>query len=136
MVIPPNVGVMPSILAVQMHPTFWTDPLLWNPKRWVSSSPDLRPKIEAENIITPRQSTFFPWSDGPQNCPGQKFSQVEFVAVIAVLLRDHRVSVVRKVGENIEEARKRALAVTQDCDMELLLRMKDAEQVHLIWEKV
>lgn len=58
------------------------------------------------------------------------------MAVIAVLLRDHRVNVVPKAHESMDEAKKRALAVTQDCDLELLLRMKDAEQVQLIWEKV
>ncbi|TEY42791.1 hypothetical protein BOTCAL_0380g00120 [Botryotinia calthae] len=117
-VIPPRTEVMPSILGLQMHPKYWNDPLVWNPSRWVESS------------------TFFPWSDGPQNCPGQKFSQVEFVAVLAVLLRDHKVSVVQNDDESPQKARERALAVTQDCNMELLLRMRDADQVRLIWKKV
>ncbi|KUJ14432.1 cytochrome P450 [Mollisia scopiformis] len=140
-VIPPNTGVMPSILAVQMLPKYWEKPLIWNPKRWISVSSNQSSltnpsdQLDGEEIITPSQSTFFPWSDGLQNCPGQKFSQVEFVAVIAVLLRDHRVNIVRKIGESLQEARERALAVTQDCNMELLLRMKDADQVRLVWAK-
>ena len=140
-VIPPCTGVMPSILAIQMHPKYWEDPDRWNPKRWISttcSTPpaDLASQLRAETFVKPLQSTFFPWSDGPQNCPGEKFSQVEFVAVLAVLFHNHRVSVVQVGNETAHEATERALAVTQDCNMELLLRMQDADQVRLRWKKV
>ncbi|KAF7953306.1 hypothetical protein EAE96_006517 [Botrytis aclada] len=137
-VIPPRTGVMPSILGLQMHPKYWDDPLIWKPSRWIESSSDSTSPITllgTEKVITPAGSTFFPWSDGPQNCPGQKFSQVEFVAVLAVLLRDHKVSVVQNDDESPQKARERALAVTQDCNLELLLRMRDADQVRLIWKK-
>jgi len=86
--------------------------------------------------MTPRQSTYFPWSDGPQNCPGAKFAQVEFIAVLACLLRDHRVGILREKDESFESARARALATAEDCDMELLLRMRDAEKVRLVWKRV
>ncbi|KAF7931659.1 uncharacterized protein EAE98_004395 [Botrytis deweyae] len=138
-IIPPHTGVMPSILGIQMHPKYWEDPSLWNPSRWIESTPDPTSQtgtLNTEKVITPATSTFFPWSDGPQNCPGQKFSQVEFVAVLAILLRHHRVSVVQNNNETPEKAQERALAVTQDCDLELLLRMRDADQVKLIWKKI
>lgn len=138
-IIPPRVGVTSSILGIQMHPKYWENPLHWDPSRWITSSPDPNVQagqLNAEKIITPARSTFFPWSDGPQNCPGQKFSQVEFVAVLAILLRNHRVSIIQNDGESFERARERALAVTQDCDMELLLRMRNADKVRLAWRKV
>lgn len=141
-VVPPRTGVMPSVLAVHTLPKYWKDPLRWNPSRWISSSPgclpesDLASRLDSEYIITPSQHTYFPWSDGPQNCPGLKFSQVEFVAVLSVLLRNHRVGVVQLQDETSQEARERALAVTQDCNMELLLRMRDADQARLVWKKV
>ena len=127
---------MPSLLAVQTHPDFWPDPLLWNPSRWIvspSSSPSSSPKNSEreETLLNPAPSTYFPWSDGPQNCPGAKFAQVEFVAVLARLLRHHRLEVVKEPGESIEMARKRILATTEDCDLELLLRMKDADKVRI-----
>lgn len=143
--IPPQIGVMPSLLAVQTHPRYWQDPLLWQPSRWISLSPDpgssaseldLAVRLRQETLLVPLQSTYFPWSDGPQNCPGAKFAQVEFVAVLACLLRDHRVGVVHEPSESFEQARKRALAVTEDCDMELLLRMRNAEKVRLAWKRV
>jgi cytochrome P450 len=52
--------------------------------------------------MTPKQSNYFPWSDGPQNCPGAKFAQVEFIAVLACLLRDHRVEILRESDESFE----------------------------------
>lgn len=141
-IIPPHTGVMPSLLAVQTHPQYWQDPLMWQPSRWIISSPTLESKTEPptrlgqETLFIPRQSTFFPWSDGPQNCPGIKFAQVEFVAVLACLLRDHRVSILRdSAGESFEGARVRALAAVEDCDLELLLRMRDADQVRLVWKR-
>ncbi|TGO80900.1 hypothetical protein BPOR_1551g00010 [Botrytis porri] len=137
-VIPPRTGVMPSILGLEMHPKYWDDPLIWNSSRWIESSSDLSSQtilLGTEKIITPAGSTFFPRSDGPQNCPGQKFSQVEFATVLTVLLRDHKVSVVQNDNESPWKAQERALAVTQNCNLELLLRMRDADQVRLIWKK-
>ena len=88
-----------------------------------------------EQLLDPAHGTYFPWSDGPQNCPGAKFAQVEFVAVVASLFREHRVRVVANVDESPEMVRKRTLATTEDCDLELLLRMRDASQARLICEK-
>ena len=56
---------------------------------------------------------------------------MEFVAVLARLLRHHRLEVVKEPGESIEKARKRVLATLEDCDLELLLRMKDADKVRI-----
>ena len=92
--------------------------------------------MRQEFLVTAAQSTFFPWSDGPQNCPGAKFAQVEFVAVLACLLRDHRVGVICEPGESAKEAKKRALATAEDCDLTLLLRMRDADKVRLAWKRV
>ncbi|KAI9672707.1 MAG: hypothetical protein M1831_000142 [Alyxoria varia] len=143
--IPPNTGVMPSLLAIQTHPTYWQDPLLWKPSRWISSTSATasdNPQIDSngqarqETLLVPAQSTFFPWSDGPQNCPGTKFAQVEFVAVLACLLQNHRVHVTREPGEDFQQAKKRVLATTEDCDLQLLLRMRNADSVHLEWDRV
>lgn len=139
--IPPLTCVMPSLLTVQTHPKYWHDPLLWQPSRWISSKAseselDLATRLRQETLNTPLQSTYFPWSDGPQNCPGAKFAQVEFVAVIAALLLNHRIDVSPKPNESIAKARQRALATTEDCDMELLLRMRDADRVRLTLKRV
>ena len=44
--------------------------------------------------------------------------------------------VVREPNESFEKARVRVLATTEDCDMQLLLRMRDANKVQLAWKQV
>jgi len=83
----------------------------------------------------PPRDTYFSWSDGFQNCPGLKFSQVEFVAVLALLMREHRLRIVRVGNETETQARERVRSVINDCDMKLLLRMRDADRVKLKCER-
>ena len=87
-----------------------------------------------ETLISPRRNTFFPWSAGPQNCPGEKFSHVEVVAVLAALFHRHRVHIVADAGETDEAAIRRVVGVVEDCDMQMLLRMKNPEKVRVRWE--
>jgi hypothetical protein len=70
----------------------------------------------------------------PLCSPGMKFSQVEFVAVLALLMSKHRLSIVRENTETKEQARERANSVINDCDMQLLLRMRDSDRVRLRME--
>ena len=58
------------------------------------------------------------------------------MAVLACLLKNHRVSVVCEAGEAPVQARERALATAEDCDLTLLLRMRDADNVRLMWKRV
>jgi cytochrome P450 len=98
----------------------------WKPCRWVTTDEKGR-----ESLVTPSRNTYLPWSDGPQNCLGRKFSEVEFVAVIALLMQDCKLSIVRKHGESEEHAKTRAVGIVNDCDMQMLLRMRDAGQLRL-----
>ncbi|KAL8783454.1 MAG: hypothetical protein Q9195_009383 [Heterodermia aff. obscurata] len=140
-VIPPHTGVMPSLLAMQTHPNFWPEPLKWKPSRWISpdtpkdSALDVATRLNEETVIASARSTYFPWSDGPQNCPGAKFAQVEFVAVIACIFRRHRMHIVLEPNESWTHGRERALATTEDCDLGLLLRMRDADRIRLACTK-
>jgi hypothetical protein len=86
----------------------------------------------AESLLVPPQGTFYPWSDGPQVCLGVRFSQVEFVAVVACLLSQKRLSVVPNAGESRENTLRRVRDVTEDCDFQLLLRMKHPEEIRLL----
>ena len=143
--IPSNTAVLTSLLTIQTDPKYWKeDPLKWQPSRWITSPKssgatcselNITAKFQSEEIYVPLKGTYFPWSDGPQNCPGKKFAQVKFVAVLACLFRDHRVQVIPKVGEDVHKARERVLAVTEDCEQGLLLRMRDADNVRLGWER-
>jgi len=64
-------------------------------------------RLEDEHIYHPQYGAFIPFSSGPRVCPGKKFAQVEFVAVIARLFRRHRCSPVLLKGETMVEAKKR-----------------------------
>jgi cytochrome P450 len=109
--------------------------MTWRPSRWIQSSASPS-NIFHETLYTPPRDTYLPWSDGPQNCPGVKFSQVEFVAVLAKLLYRHRLSVVRNEGENVEKMQERVRAVVEDCDIQMLLKMKDPDRVKVRCERV
>ena len=134
LVIPARTFVLPSLMAVHAHPRYWgADSLLWRPARWNISDPLGTGGLDAENVFTPAPGTYFPWSDGQRNCPGKKFAQVEFVAVIAKLFRDHRVQPEQMVGESEEQARTRVLEVVKDSTVKMLLQMKDPTRVALRW---
>ncbi|KAI1074872.1 cytochrome P450 [Whalleya microplaca] len=134
--IPPGISTIPYLRAVQSHPKYWPDPYTWKPSRWIlQPAPAVSPstyQISDEELLVPRQSTYFPWSDGPQNCPGKKFAEVEAVAVLACIFKTHRLHIMKEVGESNEAAQQRALDCTNDVNMEMLLRMTNADQVKLI----
>ena len=112
LVVPPNTEVMPSLLAIQTDPEYWPDPLIWRPSRWIKHTQNGTLEKSAtlqEDLLEPLANTHFPWSDGPQNCLGAKFAQVEFVAVTAALLYKHRLEVLPNKGESVERARQRCL---------------------------
>jgi cytochrome P450 len=141
--IPPPTGVSVSAMAVQTNPDFWgPDPLAWKPARWIlnpapaDSSPPSQGQLAGEELLVPERNTFLAWSEGPQSCPGRKFSEVEATAVIASLFEGHRLTVKREAGESDDDARKRAVECVNDVNMEMLLKMVDADRVKLVCSRV
>lgn len=135
--IPANTMVLPSLLAVQSHPRYWSpDPVAWRPSRWIVPSSDPNNAFEGETFHTPLKGSYIPWSDGGRACPGKRFAQVEFVAAMAALFRDHYVEPVVKHGESMERARKRMEEVVADSGMVLLLQMLRPERAGVCWKKL
>ncbi|CAJ2512846.1 Uu.00g009650.m01.CDS01 [Anthostomella pinea] len=131
--VPPGIGVFPVLLGIQTDARYWgTDPYQWRPSRWI-----LNPGTTTgdERLLVPRKGTFFPWSDGPQNCVGKKLSMVEGVAVLARLFHRHRLRVERGVGETDAQARERTRDCADDVNYNLLLRMNHPERLRLVCEK-
>ena len=92
--------------------------------------------MSSETIIEPENGTFVPWADGPRSCPGRKFAQVEFVAVMATLFREHRVRPVKLAGESAKDAQRKVLAVVDDSAISAItLQMQQPERVSLVWSK-
>ncbi|KAH7329695.1 cytochrome P450 [Stachybotrys elegans] len=129
--IPPETMVIPSYAAIHTHPRFWSpDPLVWKPSRWIVSSQG------KEELLVPDRGTFIPWSEGERSCPGKKFSQVEVVATLAVILRSWKVEPVRQSQESIEDARRRVLQqIETDSAQVLLLQMLHPERAPLVWRR-
>lgn len=133
-VVPPNTMVIPSYATVHTEPKYWgSDSLTWRPSRWIQTAgtPGM------EELITPRKGTFLGWSEGARDCPARKFSQVEFVATVATLLRDWRVDPMPLDGEeSMDNARRRVLdLVEKDSGPVLLLQMLHPERASLTWTK-
>jgi cytochrome P450 len=140
--VPPNTTVYPNIIALQTTKEYWgKDCLTWKPSRWIEStsnsltSPVTKELLESETSVTPVKGSYIPWADGPRICPGKKFAQVEFVAVIAVLLWKHRVSINPREGESLEQARKRVYQVIEDSETKFTLQMRRPETVDLVFVK-
>ncbi|PBP26529.1 cytochrome P450 [Diplocarpon rosae] len=128
--IPPRTAVFVNITALCTCPEYWgPDPLTWRPDRWITT------ESHREEIKQPPTGVFLPWASGPRVCPGKKFAQVEFVAVIARLFRNHRVTPEMIEGESEEDVKKRILQTVEDSKLVMTLRMNHPERVKLIWEE-
>ncbi|KAJ4356728.1 uncharacterized protein N0V89_004764 [Didymosphaeria variabile] len=76
---------------------------LFGPKRFVSQSAS-----GDEALVIPEGPVYSPWLLGTRNCPGKKFSQVEFVALIAQILSEWRIEVAT-AGQSTQAAREKLL---------------------------
>ncbi|KAE8166920.1 cytochrome P450 [Aspergillus tamarii] len=142
-VLPKGTVVLPSLLASQTHPKYWSDePNSWNPRRWIeSSTPSTdtstrEEQLAYEEIMEPRPGTYFPWSAGVQNCAGRKFAQVEIVAAMAAMFREYRMRPAMLDGEDFEKAQARILKSTNDNYLLLVMGMRDPDSMQFVWEKV
>lgn len=143
MTIPPKTNIILNSEAIHTHPRYWgnDDPLLWRPQRWILPSSSSSPRdpstsdLESESLYAPPPGTYIPWSGGARICPGKRFGQVEFVAVIVALFGTQRVEPVPRKGESMAEALTRTLDTVKDSAMVLLLQMRRPESVELKWIK-
>src|SRR5271156_6880238 len=118
--------------ALHSNPRTWgDDALIFRPTRWLTDDSTIS---QSSPILMPR-GTFLPWSVGPRVCPGQKMSQVEFVAVFVTLFRRCRVEPALSGGESMEEARQRLIEITKDSQPRLTLQMNRPRDVILKWTR-
>ncbi|KAK8024473.1 hypothetical protein PG993_012539 [Apiospora rasikravindrae] len=140
-VLPPHSMIAPSYGAIQTDPRIWgSDSLSWRPSRWIKrSSPSSTPTGNEgeEEFHMPPRGAFVAWSEGTRDCVGRKFSQVEFVATMAVLFRRWRVDPVVMPGETtLDEARRRVVRLIEtDSYAVLLLQMLHPERAPLVWRR-
>ncbi|KAI0595636.1 cytochrome P450 [Biscogniauxia sp. FL1348] len=119
-ILPPDSMGAPSYGSIQTDPKFWgSDSLVWRPSRWIKPS---KPGFEEMNM--PPRGSFLGWSE------------LEFMATMAVLFREWRVDPVIFRGETIDIARERVVKLIEmDSYAVLLLQMIHPERVPLVWKK-
>ncbi|ORY15312.1 putative cytochrome P450 [Clohesyomyces aquaticus] len=118
-----NPGTLVGIhtYAAHLSPRWGSDSQQFNPKRFVSS-------ISGEESLTvPEGGVFLPWLFGPRVCPGKKFSQVEFVAIIAQILSEYRIEPTMRDGESKDRARERMVGVVGDKFFNISAHLKRPE---------
>lgn len=107
----PDTLISAHFYSLHLSPRYWgSDPHTFDPKRFITHSPDSKKEVFA----VPPDRMFIGWVFGPRVCPGKKFSQVEFVAIIAFILRRFRLEIVREDNESDKEARRRAISVLDE----------------------
>ncbi|PYI08043.1 cytochrome P450 [Aspergillus sclerotiicarbonarius CBS 121057] len=138
--IPKKTKVRINSVALHTDPETWgPDSLEWRPSRWISNNPPEptshdRPIPVDESYRTRMERRLFAWSDGARACPGKKFSQVEIVAVLIQLFRNHRVSIIPRPGQTLEQARMEAYERVQNSVLSLTLHIADPEAVRVRWD--
>lgn len=85
-----------------------------------------------------RRSVFLGWYECTRDCPGKKFSQVEFVALMVGQFWKWRVDPAKgHQGESAEAGRQRVLdLIAKETGWVLLLQMLHSERAPLVWRKV
>ena len=143
--LPAGLDVFVSQAGAHVHPDYWApDPLVFRPSRWIVSSDTAsnnnrqteteKEEDGKESLLNPASGTFLPWSLGPRQCPGMKMSQVEFVGVVATVLRSVRLEAVVLPGEKgAEEARARLARVLDDSVPRVTLTVKRPRDVVVRW---
>ena len=86
-------------------------------------------------LVIPDHGAFIGWSTGPRSCPGKKFSQAEFVAVMATLLKDWYIEPLSSQEESNEAARKRLLGVINDIFYNMTPKMRNPENAAVAFVK-
>lgn len=96
MIVPANTYVTGSPQAYHHDPAVWgPDVGVWKPARWIEV-------IEGQERVK-KQPELLAWSAGVRVCPGMKFSQIEFAAVVRTVLERYdlrgSVDILETVGE-------------------------------------
>lgn len=138
--IEPNTLVTADFYGVHLSPRWGPDARSFDPKRFVRTS---SPSGSGDEILvtSPTSSSsdgddsaaplFMPWLFGPRVCPGKKFGQVEFVAVVAHILSMYRIELDTSVHGGIEAARSHLQTVLDDKYFNVSTHIKKPESASL-----
>ncbi|KAG9664695.1 putative cytochrome P450, partial [Aureobasidium melanogenum] len=121
-VVRPGMQVAWHLYGGHLSPRWGSDALEFKPQRFIVKNTN-----GTESLEVPDGVLFFPWTGGPRICPGKKFSQVEFVAMVANILSRYRVEPVAQGNESQLQARERLLSVLDDKYFNISAHLKRPE---------
>jgi hypothetical protein len=101
------------------------DPYAFDPKRFIVTQQDGKESLRDEGELA--KEGFMPWITGPRACPGKKFSQVEFAAVVSSLLSTMEIKVAEG-QRSMAQARKRLNDAVANTTFNLGTTINNAQQ--------
>jgi hypothetical protein len=109
----------------------------WSPNKFISTPDGVAKTIENEVVAPSTQQRYQAWASGMRVCPGIRFSQVELVAVLAVIFRNYTLQPQTRSGESLQQARERIFQTSLDIEHEgkILHEMRSPESTALVWKK-
>jgi len=96
-----------DMVGYARSPELFPAPETFDPQRWSQGRAFNYKNAASPRALTKDDSLLF--SQGPRNCLGKKFAQVEAVAFLTILLRDYRVEPICLPGEGPKEWERRIL---------------------------
>lgn len=151
--LPDSTAVFLNVKHLAADPDTWgPDAASFRPTRWLDEKTDpvqLKPP--------PHRGAFLAWGDGARNCPGRKFSQVEFVAAIAALLskarvepalnpqlmarelegcREDRSGTAMMEKEQQQLAREQLRRVMDDVSLKFTVALKRPDDLYIRWRRI
>jgi hypothetical protein len=79
-----------------------------------------------------QRGAFTAFSTGFRACLGRKFAQVELATLLGVLLREHRIELVREGRETVDATRAKALRSIDDRHTGVAMRMRGRVRVRFV----
>ncbi len=83
-------------------------------------------------MFCPPKGAFPAFSTGFRACLGRKFAQVELATLLAVLLHEHRIELVREGNDSFDVTREKALRSIDDRHTGVAMRMRGTVRVKFV----
>lgn len=127
--IPPHTHVTLNFNAAHCDSGVWgSDAMDFRPSRWITHDAGGHETLSAP----PDGAGFMPWSWGPRVCPGKKFSQVEYVAAVGMIVSKYRVQPARRGEESVMQATQRLLETMQDSYFNLSPKIRRPDDAGMV----
>jgi cytochrome P450 len=137
--VPPSTTVSIDVIGLHRNPKYWgPDTHDFRPSRWLMTSGYTQPKDTINestahaDLLCPVKGSYMAFSGGFRACLGKKFAQVEFCCLVAVLLKNHSIELVKENGRSWEETRRKAEVDMDARRSGLAMRMQKKIKVRFV----